>query len=163
MLWIFLGGSGGYFFVFKVEQFINYRKIENEIQNTNKRIVRQVLIFEFGNESGIKWLTKKKEFIYHNQIYDIVNIKVSGKYISYYCINDSQEKRLITDFEKKNRTNNQSNQLVRKILQSHFILPGPSFTVFRQPVICSFFQAIRIYLPPQNSTLSPPPKAIQVG
>jgi hypothetical protein len=159
LLWIFLGGSGGYFFIFKVEQWNNYRTIEKEIRNTNRKIVLQVLVFEVCNESGIKWLSKKKEFIYDNQMYDIVNYKVSGKYIHYYCINDTKEKRLITEFEKKNRTNDHSNQFVRKIMQLHFILPAPSFTVFRQLLICFFSQAIRIYLPPLNNILSPPPKA----
>lgn len=163
LLWIFLGGSGGYFFVFRIKQFINYRTIQKEINDTNKKVALQVLFFPIGNESGIKWLKKGKEFICHYQMYDIVKVKVTGKYIFYYCINDSNEKRLIADFEKKNRTNQQSNQVVRKIIQSHFILPSLSVTIFRKPLIFSFFQPVRFYLPPLNNTLSPPPKAVPLA
>jgi hypothetical protein len=160
LLWVFLVGSGGYFFAFRIKQLMNYRNIEKEFLNTKSKLTCQVITLRKGNESGIKWLKKDKEFIYNGQMYDIVNVKLSGKNIIYSCITDLKEKRLIADFEKQSRSANNSNQIVRKIIQFYFLLPVPSFTVYRQPVVCSFFQPVNNYSSPVNSAISPPPKLI---
>jgi hypothetical protein len=158
LLWTFLAGTGGYYFVFRFEQFLNYKNIEKEIIKTKTKLSCQVLSFRKGNESGIKWLKKDKEFIFNSQMYDIIKIKLSGKNIIYYCFADSKEKTLIADLEKKNRRANNSNQLVRKIIQYQFLLPVPLFSVYRQSVVFSFFQPVNNYSPPVNIAFSPPPE-----
>jgi hypothetical protein len=163
VLWLFLTGSGGYFFAFKLEQYFNHLAIEKKITNRHNNIRQDVLVFTIGNESGLKWIRKQKEFIYQGQMYDIVSTKISGKHVFYYCINDSKEKKIKTDFENKNRANNRANEITRKVIQSYFILPSPSFTVFKQPAIFYFIQPARHYLPPVNKTLSPPPKSIGIA
>jgi hypothetical protein len=163
VLWVFLTGSGGYFFAFKIEQYINYRIIENEIANRPNKIDQQVFVFPTGGEIGVKWIIKQKEFIYLGQMFDVISCKISGKHVFYYCINDTKEKKLVADFENKNRTNNRTNQITRKIIQFHFILPSPVCNVFRQPVFFCFYQPVRHYLPPVNNTLFPPPKSFRIA
>ena len=163
VLLAFLAGSGGYFFIFKIEQYVNYHSIEKEITNRSNKIDQQVLVFKTDNITGIKWLKKQKEFIYNNQMYDVVSYKCSGKYIFYYCINDTKEKKLIADFEKKNHANDRTNQISQKLIQTHFIVPSALLTIFRQPIVCCYFLPIRKYLPPINNTLSPPPKVIRIA
>lgn len=158
VLWLFLSGSGGYFFAFKIEQYLNSQAIGKKTTNCHNKISQNVLVFTIGNEIGVKWIKKQKEFIYHGQMYDVVSCKVSGKQVFYYCVKDSKEKKLIADFETKNRSNNRTNQITRKITQSQFILPYPTLALFRHPVIFCFFQLAWQYLPPVKNTLSPPPK-----
>jgi hypothetical protein len=163
VLWLFLTGSGGYFIAFKLRQYINYHAIENKIINSHNRINQDILVFTIGNATGIKWIRKQKEFIYHGQMYDIVSIKISGKHVYYYCINDTKEKKLKTEFENRNRANNRANEITRKIIQSYFIIPSPTFTVFKQTASYYFIQPASYYLPPPNNTLSPPPKSFGIA
>ena len=57
--------------MFKIMQFVNYCKIENEITNRNKDVIRQVLVFNAGEDTCLKWIKKQKEFIYNGQMYDV--------------------------------------------------------------------------------------------
>jgi hypothetical protein len=161
VLWVFLTGSGGYYFLFKIKQFANYCKIENEITNHDKDVLQQVIIFKRGEKTCLKWIKEQKEFIYQGKIYDIVRCIFSGKYVFYYCINDTKEKKLIADFENKNHANNRTNQITRRIIPFQFILYSPLITLYREPSAWHYYQALNHYLPPVNNTLSPPPKGIQ--
>jgi hypothetical protein len=163
VLYGFLTGLGGYFFIFKLQQHINYHQISERINRRQNKDIADVLVFNVGNEFGVKWIKKHKEFIYRDQLYDIVSRKVSGNKVFYYCINDIKEKKLISDFEKNNRTNKRANQVLRKITQFQFILSSPSFNTFNPIIPCCFRQLTCQYISPINNTLSPPPKQIQIA
>jgi hypothetical protein len=163
IIWIFLTGSGGYFFFFKFQQVLNFNAIQERLLKQAKQSKLDVLIFDAGKEIGVKWVKKRKEFIYQNKIYDIVSIKFSGKHVLYYCFDDKKEKKLITDFENKNHKNNQTNQIFKRISYSQFIIPAPLYKSFRMIVACRYFQPFCHYLSPVSSTISPPPKADQIS
>ncbi len=55
--------------------------------------------------SSVEWLEEGKEMRYNNQLYDIVKTKETAAEITFYCINDSKEKSLLSGLEEHINTN----------------------------------------------------------
>jgi len=163
VIWVFLSGSGGYFIVFKIKQFLNACEIKREITNNQKDKVRQELVFNLGEDAGVKWIKYQKEFIYKGQMYDVAKVVITGKQIHYYCINDTKEKQLITGYKNSSRASGQSKKIFRKVTSSQFILYSFNSKAFRFISPCCFSQPVCLYMPPIGNTLSPPPEKISIS
>lgn len=163
VLCIFLSGSGGYFFVFKIKQYVNSCNIRFEINKNLKNNLREELVFNSGDIRSLKWIKKQKEFIYRGQMFDVVKITATGKQLHYYCIKDAKEKKLISEFRKRSRSSGQSNKIIRKLTQSHFIISSLPSKTFRHMYACCYGQPACLYFSPFCSTSSPPPKKTSIS
>lgn len=97
---IFLFNTMGYYFVFKVNQSMIRSDIRAMIYSEfHKEMFILIRIDSPDSNPNFKKLDHD-EFSYCGKLYDIVSESVKGNTTWYYCINDQQEERLITGFEK---------------------------------------------------------------
>ncbi|MFA6924260.1 MAG: hypothetical protein WC223_08390 [Bacteroidales bacterium] len=159
----FAYGINGYYLNFKIEQIQIKENIKKEIQKQlktyNKKLV--VLRFSFNELLKIKWIKKNKEFLYNDNMYDIVKSEISNDKIHYYCINDHKEKQLITNFDKSvkeqtgksKRTNN-----FKKQINNYFFKEITNTGITKEKSI-NFFNYTIDYKSVYKNILSPPPKS----
>lgn len=100
LLFIFLFNTIGYFIAFKAFQFHLKSEIKKEIKNGLSNEQLTIIHFDKNNLCDIEWMKKGKEFCHKGKLYDIVKIKETQSTITYYCINDSQEKTLFANLEE---------------------------------------------------------------
>jgi len=123
------------FFLFNiVGYYLLFSYVKNNIQKEVRREIRQglaekdltIITVPVSDESGICWLKAGKEFTYRGEMFDVVKIKIVKDKKCFYCINDTKEKKLISDFSK----NNESGPKARKLLSNFqyiYILQGGCF------------------------------------
>ena len=111
------------FFLFNiVGYYLLFSYVKNNIQKEVRREIRQglaekdltIITVPISDESGICWLKAGKEFTYRGEMFDVVKIKIVKDKKCFYCINDTKEKKLISDFSK----NNESGPKARKLLSN---------------------------------------------
>jgi len=156
----------GYYFVFKVNQSIIQSEIKGIINSGfHKEMVVLVKIDCPDSNPNFK-KTDLHEFSYCGQLYDIVSESVKGKTTWYYCINDKQEERLITGFEKI-QTLDPGLSSSGKSKQSHALLYHLiTIALIREPIVLAYPQPLNVLfgynqrhlLTPLNIPVSPPPK-----
>jgi hypothetical protein len=115
MLLIFLFNVCGYYICFQFVQSEIRREIQARIREGLDNSELTVITVSANDNLEVRWIKPDKEFTYHGSLYDVVKTELKNGKIVYHCINDSREKKLINDFNKKN----ESNQKSRKILTSH--------------------------------------------
>ena len=88
----------GYFFVFQCEQYRLKNEMKGLIKNGFFRNeYEQITVTDPANNKDLKILDKN-EIRYRGKLYDIVSLKVSGNTITYLCINDTREEKLVAQF-----------------------------------------------------------------
>lgn len=73
----------------------------------------QTIVFNKSELNAINWIKTDKEFIHHNELFDIVRATETETTITYYCINDKQEEQLFGNLEdhiNKHIASNKSNK-----------------------------------------------------
>lgn len=117
---------------------------------------KDILRFSFTKEevNQMKW-EEDQEFRYNDEMYDVIEKKLSGNRIIIYCIADKKETNLLQEYQKNNRTT--SNLAVVQLITANFILPGDHF--LQQPVKTITKQFIRYSSSLQKlpSKIFPPP------
>ncbi|MCX6244339.1 MAG: hypothetical protein NTU98_06485 [Bacteroidetes bacterium] len=85
----------GYFFVFQCEQL----RVKNEMKGLirNGFFRNEYEEITISDPAGNRDLTilDKNEIRYRGKLYDIVSSKVSGNSVTYICINDTKEEKLV--------------------------------------------------------------------
>jgi hypothetical protein len=156
----------GCYFVFKVNQTLIRSDIRAIISSGYHR--EMFILLKIDNPASNRNFKKMdhNEFSYCGRLYDIVNESVKGKTTFYYCVNDTQEERLIAGFENFQSitgfpgSTGKSKQmlvmlynlitiaLVRDLKDSlHTAVTDVNFCQYSTPVIKSFLTPV-----------SPPPK-----
>lgn len=166
LLGIFLFNTAGYYVFFKVAQ----SKIKSEIKKEIKLNLHstELTAIEFTSEeiNNLNWLEKGKEFMYHNQMFDIVKSKINGNSITFYCINDKQEKKLFKNLEEqvlkqieqnKNSKNNSSKKAADQQIKTYF-LETIDFCVFQNISSVKFNPYNNQYASIAASITTPPPR-----
>ncbi|MBN8696880.1 MAG: hypothetical protein J0L87_10130 [Bacteroidetes bacterium] len=100
LLTIFLFNIAGYVIVFKISQNLIRKEIKREIKMKLNESELQKIVFNKNELSTINWLKIDKEFIYDSELFDIVKTTETATTITYYCINDKQEKQLFADLDE---------------------------------------------------------------
>ena len=72
LLGIFLFNTTGYYVFFKIAQIEIKKEIKKEIKLSLQNDELTVITFLNSNINTIHWIENNKEFIYHNQMFDIV-------------------------------------------------------------------------------------------
>ena len=106
---IFAYNLVGFYFVFEVKQHQLYSEIEQKVKNTipEKKLV--CLQFPLTEKFYLFCIKTAKEFRFNGEMYDVVKYKITGDYITCYCIRDFKENILFAGLEqlvKQNMTDN---------------------------------------------------------
>jgi hypothetical protein len=100
LLSFFFFGLWGYIGVFKLEQYKVKKEIKKALKNSIPSEELTRLSFASSDLKKIHWIKKEKEFIFRNQMFDVVRKEQAGDSIVFMCINDVQEKELYTKLEE---------------------------------------------------------------
>jgi hypothetical protein len=149
----------GYYIFFNVVQNNIRHDIKEQIRAGMTESELTMIEITVQNEAEIRWIEHNREFTYRGNMYDVVKIKPvrDGKIL--YCINDIRERKLITDFAKKN----ESNQKVRKLLSnfSNNFLPQPGMLRYINESSDQDFLLYTFDIQSKiKETADPPPKLI---
>lgn len=135
---LFLFQSAGMFLLFKWHQ----AEIRQEIKERIKAGVPESELVELefhrsqleGQDEQFRWI-HKKEFIYQNQLYDIVHRKTAGDSTTFLCIPDFKETKLL-----KNLNHLISNELGKEKIPGSTKIPAFLHWIdqFEKPGIISF-------------------------
>ncbi|MCX6183381.1 MAG: hypothetical protein NT150_15830 [Bacteroidetes bacterium] len=99
------------------------KEIKNKIKNSLPANELTIVRCTPNNEHELKW-EDDKEFIYKENRFDVVK-KTRNKdgSITYYCINDTQEKQLFANLHKlvKDKSGAE-NSLIKRMIEVHWIM-----------------------------------------
>jgi hypothetical protein len=122
----------GYFPVFKMKQWEIRKNIEFLIKNnTNNSELKHIAI---PKTYPLKWEREGREFWFEGNLYDIVRSEIKDSTTHYYCINDTKETELTTQYAEilQKQVNSTSNteggaldDYFKKIIKIYF--PRPIF------------------------------------
>jgi hypothetical protein len=113
------------------------------------------------DQAAIHWIREKKEFLYQNAMYDVVKVKTSNNQVSYYCINDTQEKQIINNFEKtagKRMNTSKSRLLSKLIIHSLYFDQATAFCFLNIPHDVLFTGLVFPCTSTYKEILTPPPE-----
>ena len=140
---LFLLQIVGQFPMFKIAQNKIHKKVKKLVlSNIPNQFLTQITISP-NNKTQIKWVKANKEFWYQGIMYDVVRVAIPKNSIdsqTYYCIQDTEETQLITNFENTNNPFKQKNSVLswdfaKKIVATDF--PIVSFITENSPFILS--------------------------
>ena len=90
----------GYIVVFKISQNQIRKEVKREIKMKLNDSELQTIVFNKSELSTINWVKIDKEFIHHDELFDVVKSSETATTITYYCINDEQEKQLFANLDE---------------------------------------------------------------
>jgi hypothetical protein len=100
LLLIVLAGIGGYYPLFKLEQWHLRQEVKAQIkQGLNKKDLHRVEV-TLKDQGEIIWERRGEEFEYRGNMYDVVHADTVGQTIIYYCIDDRAENELSDKLER---------------------------------------------------------------
>jgi len=109
---ILLFQSVGYFIVFEIRQAIIHEqtkeRIEKNIPDCELVIFKISLNAKSDHKTTLQRINKK-EFRFHNRMYDIVRQKTCNDTVWYYCISDEEETTLFSDLDSLIKQQQESN------------------------------------------------------
>lgn len=129
LLSIFLFNTAGYYVFFKIAQIEIKKEIKKEIKLSLESEELTIIKFLNSEINTLHWIEKNKEFIYHDQMFDIVKSSSDSNETTFYCINDKQEKKLFQNLEEqvlkqietnKNSKSNSSKKNAENIVKTYF-------------------------------------------
>jgi hypothetical protein len=163
LLAIFLFNTVGYFLVFKISQNQIRKEVKREIKMKLNESELHKIVFNKSELNTINWIKTDKEFIHHNELFDIVRATETETTITYYCINDKQEKQLFANLDEhvnKHISNTKSSKknTSKLIDNNHKILPSALIELINYYTIINHQTAYNTMLVSTNiASLTPPP------
>lgn len=144
LLSIFLFNTVGYYVFFKIAQHQIKSEIKKEIKLNLNPSELTAIHFSLSEIENIHWLKKGKEFIYNNQMFDIVKRTSDDGIVTFYCINDKQEKKLFENLEE---------QILKQIEQNKNSKSNSSKKGGDHQIKTSFFETVSFSIVPQVSII----------
>jgi len=86
--------------VFKISQNQIRKEVKREIKMKLNDSELQSIVFNKSELSRINWVKTDKEFIHHDELFDVVKTAETATTITFYCINDKQEKQLFANLDE---------------------------------------------------------------
>lgn len=168
-LLVFIYNIAGFFVVFKIEQYAAKDEMKAYIsQNPANAELEKIVI---SNEvmdsraSGFRMFDDNKEFTFNGKLYDIIKSTSDGKFTTFYCLNDKNEERIISNLYEHVQRNTDQNipsrdnamKLIKNIIKE--ALPNEYSSLCNVPFKEIHFTTVFTDLP-QNyiPVASPPPK-----
>lgn len=161
LLVVFLYNAGGYYLCFRYYQESVRREMKLSIRKGIPANELTEIIIDLSkgrlseNEAkkGISWVKPGKEFRYKGNIYDVVKTSFKNNRKTIYCINDSKEKKLLTEFWKL-----KTRRLEKRIksMVSYYSIPS-IFEIIQYERSFDFGIVVNFYHSTTHEVLSPPP------
>lgn len=125
-LGVFLFNLAGYLLVFKSFQYLIRREIKQQIKMSVPE--DQLEKITFSKNEKILWVKADKEFIYKENMYDVVRTEQTKDKIIFYCIHDFKETKLFAGIDNvvKSQMNGNSkrtrqiNILLKQIVKDYY-------------------------------------------
>jgi hypothetical protein len=89
---------GGYYPLFKIEQWQLHEKVKSLIKNDISESKLHLLDFTEGE--NIDWENKGEELCYKNNMYDVVKSKKENGHTLFYCLTDNEETELFSQLDQ---------------------------------------------------------------
>ncbi len=158
LIFIYLPTIGEFYLWFIVKQY----GIHQEVRQTIKKGLNDedlvIIVDSSGNNQGIFWIEKGKEFLYKWEMYDVVKTKVIGEKTYYYCLNDTREKQLISTYSKTHNTKSNQDKRIKKIISNEYFPHYLKLSYLRCATDYWFAQLLFCYKSFISNKPSPPPK-----
>ena|GEM_PF-1643475 len=98
---LFIYNAMGYLIAYKSGQYFIRQEMKTTLcskaSNNQLKLIKISLLEKNSQNSAIQFVNKK-EVKYYGKLYDIVREKITGDSITYYCLNDKKEEKLMKDF-----------------------------------------------------------------
>ncbi len=125
LLLVLLFSVSGHFISFKVIQHSIKKEIKKKIKRSVPEIELSVFTFSKAELAGIDWEEKGKEFWREGNMYDVVRKVETVDCVTFYCINDTQEKTLFANLDdlinrQMNSETQGNNSSVKKLSTDYF-------------------------------------------
>jgi hypothetical protein len=160
LLCIYLCGSGGMYYTFRIVQYSNYLQVRKQIRDNLLSNELTLLIINSKELASVHWKQDGKEFEYRGELYDVSNL-VNKKEASYiYCFKDAREKQLLSVYEQKKNNNRQSEKYLTKIQYTACILPQNLKETLPVVEHTTYLFQNEILVSPFADIHSPPPKSL---
>ncbi|OFY83859.1 MAG: hypothetical protein A3F72_07620 [Bacteroidetes bacterium RIFCSPLOWO2_12_FULL_35_15] len=168
LLSIFLFNTVGFYFVFRAEQYLVKSEVQNKIKSGFDPSELEAVTINKDKLADVQWLKHGKEMFYNNQMYDIVKSTETSSTITFYCINDTKEKALLSKLENhinthvvsSNPTKNDSSKKIIDTVIKLYFSNQMSFSVFQSESTIHYFISNLIYTPALLEITSPPPEFV---
>ena len=154
---VILFNGMGYYIVFELNRYRIRKEIFSLLDHgyLDHDLIK-LTIYDPTADPGFKRI-EKREIQYRNKMYDVAREVHKGKYISFFCINDKQEEKLINGLKSANQRKKNTDTLLRYLtneaIPSHHVQsPLPVFKRY------SFPEKSNKYHDPERSVCSPPPE-----
>ncbi|HTM67626.1 MAG TPA: hypothetical protein VL093_14970 [Flavipsychrobacter sp.] len=146
ILLVLLTGLGGYFVVFKVEQFALRREMKERIKSSLPESQLQHFAFSKQKTSTLDWERKGKEFRLDGDMYDIVRAETEGDTVHFYCLRDDKETKLFAGLDqlmKAQTTAGKSGKIAGGLLKIFFSFNSLPVGGYILPSYC--FEDVRTF------------------
>ena len=166
LLGIFLFNTTGYFVFFKIAQIEIKKEIKREIKLHLQSEELTIIRFSNSDINAIHWIEKNKEFIYQDQMFDIVRSSSNSNETTFYCINDKQEKKIFQNLEEqvlkqiesnKNSKSDSSKKNADNIVKTYFF-EDYKLTIFHETSSCLYKHIKKVYTSVDVLISTPPPR-----
>ena len=156
--------------------FVAYKVKRVELKNEMKAFIKAnpsldcttKFVFTTTNnnitDKGFTWKEKNKEFIFNNEMYDVVDIKMNGNTILIQCIKDNKEDELIKQYcallnqQHNSKSTNKNSSLLKLFSQIFTKEEAYNFT-FSIAQMQNTFSLITIDIKKNTKDiLTPPPR-----
>jgi len=160
LLLALLYSTGGYYFLFSTKQHYLQREVRKLIRDGLTEKDLTLIVVKPGKDSEITWLKRGREFLYHNNLYDVVKLKIHDRKIYYYCINDKKEKKLVSDFNRNQASRKGAEKKLKRVMGSNYCTPkiiqitNLHTTDFKFPAFDFHYKSGILKIP------SPPPRMV---
>jgi hypothetical protein len=147
----------GYYLWFNLAQNNIRNEIKAQIRSGIQEKDLAIIEINKNNPSELKWLKAGKEFIYHGEMYDVVKSISTPDGNVYYCIHDVKEKKLISEFARKNDSTHKARRILAGININFTFQTGNPFHILENSNH-EFFIPVFEILSKIKEVADPPPK-----
>ena len=147
--------------------YIHYQKkkvrkeVKEMIISGLKRDQLTVLTFSLEETKTLLDWQHSREFMYKDEMYDIVETEDQGDSVSYWCWHDREETHLhkklddlVTQSMAGDPQNREKQQKISNYLKIHYLPSGYDWNPFNDPFLATHFHET---IPTYQSILIPPP------
>ena len=158
LILIYLPTIGESYLWFLVKKYGIHQEVRQTIREGLKDEDLALIVVSPGNNQGIFWIEKGKEFFYKWEMYDLVKTKVIDGKTYYYCLNDTKEKQLISNYKKTHESKRNQDKNLKRILNPAYF-PQCLVILFHHGITNHIFAGLSLYYKSIISNIpSPPPK-----
>jgi len=166
LLTVFLFELFGYSSLFKIAQYKIHEVAEVHLKRSVLENEIQIITVSTAGAKTLDWEREGKEFQYQGEMYDVVRFETKDGFISYYCINDNLETKLLKCFDEllnillsndKSPLGKTAKRIIEMFSLSNCITIGDLVFVASCSKYSIYFNYSFYFVPVYREIFSPPP------